>query len=590
MKSADKLSDSDLSSLSEAIRGDPARLSAEEAEDLLRTWKSGGILSPQHTEILKNAYDRIKNKRRPSTNRGDNLILSWAEQFVLAVPTVFDKNRSWWSWDFDAYQYVETDETELLNGVRFGHDLGDNILRLKRQFVTALELVARDKKPAEIPVSKIQFKDTLYNIETGETEYVLTPEGFPKYFSLNTIPHKLGDSEDTPTLDYLFKSWVGEENVGTLYELLAYCCFRAYPIHIITVLNGSGSNGKGSFLKILQRFLGEHNLASTDLDLLASTNTRFETYNLYRKLGAVMSETNFDVLRKTSLIKELSGDDLIRYEKKGGKAIHEHSYAKLVIATNSLPQSEDNLDGFFRRWLIIDFPNQFVAGKDVTLSVPEQEYRNLARKVTRILPELLERGRFIGQGTLAEQKQKYIETSNPFKVFVREYCVVAEDAYVPYGQLFNKYLLYCDSKKHRRPSHKNFKLSLESENFYKERTTRDGHSAHYVVGVKLKDSLPDFCGKNDRNDRNDRTSTQPLYSSAELEHSHFSHNGHSALLLSEFPSPSDVFDNLKALNGRGSLEKLKELLPHTDLERPLSVLKERGDIVECEPDVFEVIQ
>lgn len=589
MSYSDKFSEQEKKFLTSYLKKENPAQTDEETEATLQTWISGGILSSRDADALSKAYDLLKKRKPKKETRADNLILSWAGDFVRAVPTVYDKNRSWWAWDFDKFQYVETDETELLNGVRFGHNLGDDILYKKRQFVTALELEARNNKPPELPPEKIQFKDKVYDIKTGETQNILDENGTPRFFSLNTIPHELGDSEETPTLDYLFSSWVGKEHVKTLYEFLAYCCYRAYPIHIITVLNGSGRNGKGSFLKILQRFLGKNNLASTDLDLLSSTNTRFETYNLYRKLGAVMTETNFDVIRKTSLIKALSGDDLIRYEKKGGATIHEHSYAKLIIATNSLPQSEDNTDGMLRRWLIIDFPNQFPAGKDITLTVPEEEFRNLAKKVTRILPELIDRGYFHGQGSIEEQKKKYIETSNPFKPFVSKYCVTGEDLYIPYGQLFNKYVSFCESRKARKPSHKNFKLSLEAENFYKERTTKDGQSAVYVLGVKLKDSIPDFQEKNVRNVRNVRTSTQSLYVSPESDSVHYVHNVHSAPLLSEFPTPQDVLENLNDLGGRGSYTELEKLFPFCDLERLLKVLLEDGRVTEIKPSVFQVL-
>jgi len=529
--------------------------------------------------------------RGAHTPRTDDLILKWAESFVLAVPTLYDKNGTWWSWNFDAYQYEETDETELLNGLRHGHDfLGDNLLRQKRLFVTALELVARERKPPELPACMIQFKETIYNIDTGETRDILKEDGMPKFFTTNAVPHKIGETEDTPTLDYLFSSWVGKENVQTLYELVAYCCYRAYPIHIIAVLNGSGRNGKGSFLKILKTFLGENNLASTDLDLLS--NNRFETYNIFRKLGALMTETNFDVLKKTSVIKALSGDDLIRYEKKGHTTINEYSYAKLLIATNSLPQSEDNTDGFFRRWLILDFPNQFELGKDVTLSIPKEEYENLAKKVTRILPELLERGRFTGQGTVAEQKQKYIETSNPFKTFVEKYCLEHTDAYVSYGLFSNKYFSFCEQNRFRRPSWKAFKKSLEEEGFFVEKTTRDGDNGRFVFGVKLKDTVPDFAKqvKSDGSDGSDAIPTYPSYTRVESSIRHNGHNGHTAPLLPDFPSPSDVLENLNALGGRVTHTQLTELFPHTELTEQLHLLKRRGDIMESQPFVYQVVK
>jgi hypothetical protein len=55
--------------------------------------------------------------------------------------------------------------------------------------------------------------------------------------------------------------------------------------------------------------------SSTDLERLESN--RFETFNLYRKLLAQMGETNLAVLRSTSLLKRLVGQDMIPFEAKG---------------------------------------------------------------------------------------------------------------------------------------------------------------------------------------------------------------------------------------------------------------------------------
>ena len=41
------------------------------------------------------------------------------------------------------------------------------------------------------------------------------------------------DVANTPTMDKLFEEWVGKEYVQTLYEIISYCCYMDYPIHLI---------------------------------------------------------------------------------------------------------------------------------------------------------------------------------------------------------------------------------------------------------------------------------------------------------------------------------------------------------------------
>ncbi len=57
------------------------------------------------------------------------------------------------------------------------------------------------------------------------------------------------------------------------------------------------------------------------------------------------------------------------------------------------------------------FKNQFDDGKDIVDSIPEQEYENLLAKCLRMLPELLERGKFTGEGTIEEKAERYEKLS-----------------------------------------------------------------------------------------------------------------------------------------------------------------------------------
>jgi putative DNA primase/helicase len=72
-----------------------------------------------------------------------------------------------------------------------------------------------------------------------------------------------------------------------------------------------------------------------------------------------LRETNFNLLTSTNLLKRLVGGDLIGFEKKGKDPFDDYNYAKIMINSNSMPMSQDESDGFYRRWLIIDFPNEF---------------------------------------------------------------------------------------------------------------------------------------------------------------------------------------------------------------------------------------
>jgi P4 family phage/plasmid primase-like protien len=288
-------------------------------------------------------------------------------------------------------------------------------------------------------------------------------------------------------MDKLFIEWVGEKNKDLLYEILAYSCLTDYPIHTLFSLIGVGRNGKSRFLALVNNFIGCENISSTELDQL--TESRFESAKLFKKLVCVLGETNFGLLEKTSIIKKLTGQDLIGAEFKGKNPFDFINYAKLLIASNSLPSSTDTSEGFYRRWLIIDFPNEFSEGKDILEIIPKEEYNNLANKVIEILPKLIDKGIFTNQGTIEDRKKRYIMASNPLSLFINSYCVTNIDAYIKYNELYLAYLHYLQVEKRRRISRKEFNKVLEDEGFQSEKTSRDNENGYFVLGIKLCDNF-----------------------------------------------------------------------------------------------------
>lgn len=405
------------------------------------------------------------------------------EKFWVNNPFFYDKNKIFWFWNSCQTCYELIDETELMNLIdeELGF-LGQTITGgLRNNYLEAFRRVGRKHIPMDAPTRWIQFKKRVISLRSGK-EY----EAMPNYFFTNPIPWDVGETEDTPTINKLFTEWVGETNKTTLYEILAYCCYREYPIQVLFCFCGIGRNGKTQFLKLLAKFLGENNVCNTDLDLIAGNNrSRFETFKLYKKLAGIMGETNFGILASSSLLKRLTGGDMIGYEMKGKNPFDAYSYCKLLIASNSLPSSEDTSEGFYRRWIIIDFPNQFNEGTDIVNSIPEVEYCNLAKKVKRILPELLAKHSFTGQGDTEYRKMKYILASNPLPMFIKQFYVEDHLSWVRYSELYSSYISFLNTQKKRIVTKKEFSKVLTMEGYECRRTTKNGELDFYVEGLRL---------------------------------------------------------------------------------------------------------
>lgn len=409
-----------------------------------------------------------------------------AEQLYPLCPFFYDKSKIWWIWNKIKRCWERTDETDILNLIDIAliNPTGTTRSDLKNQIIEGLKRVGRKNMPKPIKKTWIQFENIIIDVITGDEI-----EPSPEYFSTNPIPYKVGLLEETPFMDRIFEQWVGKNYVQTLYEIIAYCCLPDYPIHRIFCFNGVGCNGKGRFLALLEKFLGKPNTCTTNLDILI--NNRFESSRLYKKLLCTMGETSSSTLSKTDILKRLVGQDSIAFEFKGKDGFSDINYAKLLIATNSLPATTDKTIGFYRRWVLIDFPNIFPEGKDILDIIPEQEYSNLAKKSIRLLNELLNRGSFTNEGTIEDRTQKYEATSNIVSEFIRNFCKEEPEEYIIFSDFRRKLKEYMNKQGKKGLSNRVISKLLDIEGYGTERKSifdeaRDQWTTKIVVsGVVL---------------------------------------------------------------------------------------------------------
>ena len=373
--------------------------------------------------------------------------LSTARKFIEKQPVYYDGAKNWWLWDNLKFRWERVDETDLMVALDNYTKNPSVNNKVKMEIIESLKRVGRIKKPVEVPPTWIQFQDTIVDIKTGEER-----KASPEYFITNPIPWKLSADRFvlTPVMDRIFEEWVGKKYVKTLYEIMAYCLIPSYPLHRIFCLIGGGLNGKSKFLELLRIFIGDENCCATELDTLL--NSRFEITRLHKKLVCQMGETNFNEMSKTSTLKKLSGDDLIGFEYKNKDLIHEKNYAKIIIATNNLPTTTDKTIGFYRRWLIVDFPNQFSEKKDILAEIPQEEYEILSVKLLGVLKDLLDKKEFHNEGDIDERMKKYEEKSNFLKKFVSEFTERGDNLFVTKGLFFKRFLGWCKENKHREIS------------------------------------------------------------------------------------------------------------------------------------------
>lgn len=348
-----------------------------------------------------------------------------AELFVKEQPMFYDNAGIWWKWNKENFSWGVVDDIDILNSIVKILEVDTINSKARTEILNSLKQEGRKRIPKPIEKTWIQFKDIIYDVKTGNS-FLATPE----YFVTNPVPYKASDCADTPTMDRIFTEWVGIDFVPTLYEIIAYCLLPDYPINRMFCFVGAGMNGKSCFLNLLRKFVGNNNCTSTELDTLLGS--RFEITKLHKKLVCILGETDFNEMIKTSVLKRLTGNDYIGFEYKNKTPFDDMNYAKILIATNNLPATNDKSVGFYRRWCIVDFPNSFSEKLNILDTIPEEEYNNLAIKSVIYLNNILITKVFTNEGTVEERTKRFEDRSNPLDKFLKENC----DTEDPNGYIF----------------------------------------------------------------------------------------------------------------------------------------------------------
>lgn len=443
--------------------------------------------------------ENAKRETRPISSQISESIqgsLSNPLQIAVALqerhPIYFDPSRNFWLWNLDKCCYERVDETELLCAISEAFDYTIYNSKVKTEVLEALKITGRQRRVKPPKKSWVQFIGEVFDTDTG-----LTFNATPEYFFASPVPHRLGDSEETPIIDKLFRDWLNEK-APLLLEICAYSLLDDYPLQRIFAFQGSGSNGKSKFLELLRKLLGDSNCTGTDLERLCQS--RFEAAKLYKKKAAFISDAGYTTLNKTNILKNLTGDDFVSAEFKGKDSIDFLNTAKIFMATNGLPITSDMSDGFYRRWCIAEFKNKFKDGKNIVTHVPEEEYENLCRKCLRVLKEILDLGYLPHEDLLEHRRERYEALSNPIQTFINDECITDTEEVTPIWFLYEKYNIYRERGGHRQISKDEFtktlkKMGFESERGwfssetqkkYTETPSEDRKQWRSIVGIKLK--------------------------------------------------------------------------------------------------------
>jgi putative DNA primase/helicase len=293
--------------------------------------------------------------------------------------------------------------------------------------------------PALIP-----FKNGVFDIEHFE----LLPFS-PEQVVTNRIPWEYNPAASCLLVDtVLDRLSCGDAQIRTLLEEVGgMCLYRDNTIGggKAVILKGEKSNGKSTFISMLQAMLGNDNVSNLDFKEL---DGKFSTAMLYGKLANLGDDISDSYKEDVATFKKIVTGEPLKAEEKGKSPFNFTPYVKLVFSANSLPRMNDGTGAAMRRLLIVPLNARFNEG-DAGFD-PQIRYKLNSQEAVEYFIQLSIKGlqrvllakKFTIPAKVKEEKDSYEKENNPVLAFIDE--IGTDDIFnEPTAAVYSRYCEFC---------------------------------------------------------------------------------------------------------------------------------------------------
>jgi len=299
--------------------------------------------------------------------------------------------------------------------------------------------------------------------------------------------------KDTLFLEYLTSCFTTNGKLDhaqffTVLEVMA-CCLIKKQFDKAFMFIGSGSNGKSVLLDYIESILGKDNVSNItihDIEL-----ERFSKAELFGKMANVFADIESNELRKTGNLKVIISGDSITAEKKHRHPFKFKPYTKLIFSANRFPYVHDQSDGFFRRFVIVEWKRQFLGEEKnsklrAELTQNKKEKDKVFSLLVLIARSLSQRGRFKYEDNIEKLREQWNQHSDPIIQFINEVVIEEEDSVVSKREAYSRYCDFCIE--HEIPYVTIKKFGMIFGEYYETDQRKDstGINKKFWIDIKLK--------------------------------------------------------------------------------------------------------
>lgn len=291
----------------------------------------------------------------------------------------------------------------------------------RKEVLKYIEVMCLENEPTA-DATLIAFQNGIYNITT-DTMCDFSPD----IVINNQIPWDYNPSAYSELADNTLNKMAchDPEIRQLLDECIGYCFFRRNELSVALFLTGEKSNGKSTFLQMLQDVLGVQNVSALGLDEL---DERFSVATMFGKLANIGDDISDDFLHGKSIahFKKIVSGNMVKAENKGQDAFFYKPTVKLVFSANQIPRMKDRTGAVLRRMVIVPFNATFSKNDPdhdpwIAKKLKDQEVMEYLVKIgIEGLKRILINRSFTQSKKVDAELREYTEYNNPILLFLSE--------------------------------------------------------------------------------------------------------------------------------------------------------------------------
>lgn len=307
-------------------------------------------------------------------------------------------------------------------------------------------------------VDLLNLKNCWLNIETGEifnhTPSKLSKIQIPIFYDQQKIAYGF--------IKFLKQCMPKSTDAFTVCEQFASCLIKSPKFGKAFMYVGQGSNGKSVFLNLIKNCLGMQTISN--ISIHAIENNRFAPAELDGKLANIYADISNEELNTAGTFKNLVTGDPIFAEKKNKNPFSLINFAKMFFSANQIPMVYDESDGFFRRFMIVEWNVKFT-DKQANIRLinelsTEDEKSGILNILIKMAKNLNQRGYFQYADSVETLRNKWKNKADSVGGFLEKCLFYENDLVVEKKRLYDAYVKYCTDNKLFAKKRKDFQIEV----------------------------------------------------------------------------------------------------------------------------------